>query len=112
MAEFLLELFSEEIPARMQVRAAEELHRLFETALRDAGLRWSSMEAHVTPRRLTLVADGLPHVQPNVVEERKGPREDAPPAALEGFIKSTGLRRDQLELRDTPKGRTLFAVFH
>src|SRR3546814_1827400 len=110
MAEFLLELFSEEIPARMQARAAEDLRRLVETGLRDAGLAFDRIEAHVTPRRLTLAADGLPLAQPDAAEERKGPRVDAPQQAIDGFLRSTGLTLDRCEQRDTPKGPVWFAV--
>ena len=96
MAEFLLELLSEEIPARMQARAAEDLKRLVAEKLAAAGLTFGKAEAFVTPRRLALVIDGLPVTQPDVKEERKGPRVDAPAQAIEGFLRSTGLTRDQL----------------
>lgn len=110
MAEFLLELFSEEIPARLQGSAADDLKRLALDRLKTAGLAFSDARAFVTPRRLTLVIDGLPLSQPDTSEERKGPRADAPSAAVEGFLKSTGLTRDQIEVRDTDKGAVLFAV--
>ncbi|MFE0756445.1 glycine--tRNA ligase subunit beta [Inquilinus sp. NPDC058860] len=109
MAEFLLELFSEEIPARMQARAAEDLKTLVTDALKAAGLAFDRAEAFVTPRRLALVVDGLPAVRPDVVEERKGPKVDAPQQAIDGFLKSTGLTLDQCEQRDTPKGKIWFA---
>ncbi|MGK9236693.1 glycine--tRNA ligase subunit beta [Inquilinus limosus] len=109
MAEFLLELFSEEIPARMQARAAEDLKTLVIDALKAAGLGFDRAEAFVTPRRLALVVDGLPTARPDVVEERKGPRVDAPQQAIDGFLKSTGLTLDQCEQRDTPKGKIWFA---
>jgi len=108
--EMLLEILSEEIPARMQVRAAGDLQRLLEDALKDAGLAYEAIEAHVTPRRLTLVASGLPVRQPDVTEERKGPRADAPEQAIAGFLNSVGLERDQVEERETDKGGVLFAV--
>lgn len=111
MAEFLLELLSEEIPARMQARAAADLHRLVTEALTAAGLQFDRAEAHVTPRRLALAVDGLPSRQPDQREERKGPKTDAPEAAIAGFLKSTGLTLDQCERRDTPKGPVWFAVF-
>ena len=110
MADFLLELFSEEIPARMQPKAAEDLKRLFGEALAEAGLAVEGIETHATPRRLALIARGLPLATADVSEERRGPRADAPPQAVEGFLKSTGLSRDQLEERDDAKGRFLYAV--
>jgi glycyl-tRNA synthetase beta chain len=110
MAELLLELFSEEIPARMQKRAAEDLKKLVTDKLANAGLDFTSAEAHVTPRRLALVVDGLPNKQPDVSEERRGPRADAPEKAIAGFLGSVGLTRDQVEEREMPKGTFLFAV--
>lgn len=110
MAELLLELFSEEIPARMQARAAEDLQRLVTDKLKEAGLSWSRAESFASPRRLTLMVDGLPTETPDTVEERKGPRADAPEKAIEGFLKSVGMTRDQVEERDTGKGVVLFAV--
>ena len=110
MAELLLELFSEEIPARMQKRAADDLARLVTDKLKAAGLEFSSAAAHVTPRRLALAVDGLPERQPDVHEERRGPRADAPEKAIQGFLGSVGLSRDQVEEREMPKGTFLFAV--
>ena len=110
MAELLLELLSEEIPARMQDRAAADLERLVCERLGKAGLKFESARAFATPRRLALVVDGLPTAQPDVTEERKGPRADAPEKAIAGFLKSVGLTRDQVEERETPKGTALFAV--
>ena len=110
MAEFLLELLSEEIPARMQASAAADLRRLAEKSLRDARLEWGGMATFVTPRRLVLQVEGLPVQQPEMRDERKGPRSDAPAKAIEGFLRSTGLTLDQCELRDTAKGKTWFAV--
>ena len=110
MADFLLELFCEEIPARMQRRAADDLRDLVLGALKDKGLTFSGTEAHSTPRRLCLHVEGLPLDQPAVTEERKGPRADAPEKAIEGFLRATGLTLDQCERRDTPKGPVLFAV--
>ena len=109
MAELLLELLSEEIPARMQARAAEDLRGLVTGALKDAQLPFESAAAYVTPRRLCVVADGVPEGQPDAVEERRGPRADAPDKAIEGFLRSAGLTRDQVEARETPKGTFLFA---
>lgn len=111
MAEFLLELLSEEIPARMQARAAEDLRRLVTGKLKAAGVAFERSEAHVTPRRLTLAIDGLPEKQPDVSEEKKGPRVGAPEQALRGFVKGNGLASiDQAERRETPKGTFYFAV--
>lgn len=110
MPELLLELFSEEIPARMQARAAEDLKKLVTEKLTAAGLAFDSVDAFVTPRRLTLVVDGLPDKQPDVSEERRGPRVDAPEKAIQGFLGSTGLTLDQCEKRDTGKGEFWFVV--
>ena len=110
MADFLLELFSEEIPARMQHAAAKQLGERFSTLLSEAGLSTDHVETHATPRRLALLAHGLPTASAATAEERRGPRADAPAQAIEGFLKSTGLTRDQLEERDTGKGIFLFAT--
>jgi glycyl-tRNA synthetase beta chain len=110
MAELLLELFSEEIPARMQKRAADDLQRLVLAGLEKAGLAHDGAQAFATPRRLALVVDGLPLAQPDTREERKGPKADAPEKAIQGFLGSVGLTLDQVERRDTPKGPVLFAV--
>lgn len=110
MAELLLELLSEEIPARMLTKAADDLKRLVCDGLKKAGLTFESAEAYATPRRLALVVDGLPTAQPDISEERKGPKADAPDQAIAGFLKSVGLTRNQVEERETPKGNVLFAV--
>ncbi|WP_366655966.1 glycine--tRNA ligase subunit beta [Fodinicurvata sp. EGI_FJ10296] len=110
MAEFFLEILSEEIPARMQARAADELRRLFAAALTDAGLPHDGGTAHVTPRRLALSIGGMPIRQDDRVEERKGPKVDAPEKAVEGFLRATGLTLDQCEQRETPKGNIWYAV--
>ncbi|MFB2531065.1 glycine--tRNA ligase subunit beta [Paracoccus sp. p3-h83] len=110
MADLLIELFSEEIPARMQPRAREDLKKLMTDGLVGAGLTYRSAGAFSTPRRLTLTIEGLDAASRPVREERKGPRADAPAQAIEGFLRSTGLSRDQLEERDTGKGAILFAV--
>ncbi|MGD9744611.1 MAG: glycine--tRNA ligase subunit beta, partial [Hyphomicrobium sp.] len=111
MAELLIELFSEEIPARMQGRAAEDLLRLVTGKLKAAGLAHNSAQAFATPRRLALMVDGLPTEQPEIIEEKKGPRVGSPEKAIEGFLKSAGLARlDQCEERDTGKGMFWFAV--
>ena len=110
MSELLLELLSEEIPARMQRRAAEDLERAVARALNDAGLAFSTTQAFSTPRRLTLFVEGVPAEQPDVIVERKGPRVDAPEKAIAGFLISVGLERDAVEERETDKGKVLYAV--
>ncbi len=108
MAEFLLELLSEEIPARMQEKACADLERLMANALKGANLSFDKMESHVTPRRLVLVVDGLPAKQPDLSEERRGPRSDAPDRAIEGF-KSSLPEGAMIEERAEKKGTFLFA---
>ncbi|MEM8842754.1 MAG: glycine--tRNA ligase subunit beta, partial [Pseudomonadota bacterium] len=110
MPDLLLELFSEEIPARMQARAAADLKRLVTDHLVEAGLTYAGAGSFVTPRRLVLTLDGLPAMTAAQREERKGPRVDAPEKAIEGFLRATGLSRDQIEERDDKKGKVLFAV--
>jgi len=110
MPDLLIELFSEEIPARMQARAREDLKKLVTDGLVGAGLTYASAGAFSTPRRLTLTIEGLTAESPTLREERKGPATTAPEAALEGFLRSTGLTRDQLEVRDDKKGQAYFAV--
>ena len=111
MPELLLEILSEEIPARMQGRAAADLERLVTAGLKDAGLTFDSAVSFVTPRRLTLVVDGLPEKQPDIKEEKKGPQISAPEQAINGFLGSLGgLTLDDCEQRDV-KGKTFwFAV--
>jgi glycyl-tRNA synthetase beta chain len=92
MPDLLLELFSEEIPARMQARAAEDLRKAVTDRLVDAGLVYEGAKAYVTPRRLTLAVYGVPVHQPDSREEKKGPRVGAPEAAIAGFLKSAGLK--------------------
>ena len=111
MAELLLELLSEEIPARMQARASEDLKRLVCDGLKGAGLAFGSARAFATPRRLALVVDGIPAMRADVSEERRGPRVGAPDNAVQGFLKGAGLASlDQAEKRDTGKGEFWFAV--
>lgn len=100
MAEFLLEFFSEEIPARMQRRAMDDLKRLLEQEFKNYGLSPDSIESFVTPRRLTAVVRGLVEVTPGKSEERRGPRLEAPDAALQGFFKAASVTREQCEQRD------------
>lgn len=100
MSDFLLELLSEEIPARMQDKARADLERLFVAELDKAGLKADAITTYATPRRLTLIARGLPTATQAVSEEVKGPRVGAPPQALEGFLRKTGLTPEQLTERD------------
>jgi glycyl-tRNA synthetase beta chain len=100
MPDFLLELLSEEIPARMQPRARDDLARLFEAEIAKAGLKAERIETFSTPRRLALIARNLPDQTEAVRDELKGPRTSAPPQALEGFLRKTGLTQDQLTERD------------
>ncbi len=111
MPELLLELRSEEIPARMQTRAAADLEKAVMKALLDAGFMPEGVKAFAGPRRLTLVADGLPARQPDRREEKKGPRVGAPEKAVEGFLKSAGLSSlDECEQREDKKGAYWVAV--
>jgi len=110
MPDLLLELFCEEIPARMQARAADDLKKLVTDRLVKAGLTYSEASAFATPRRLCLHLTGLPAETGASREERKGPRIDAPEKALEGFLHATGLTRDQLEARDDKNGQVWFTV--
>ena len=112
MPDLLIELFSEEIPARMQARAREDLKKLVTDGLVGAGLTYASAGAFSTPRRLALTIEGLTPSSPTTHEERKGSRTDAPEAALQGFLRSTGLTRDQLTARDDKKGQVWFAHIH
>lgn len=100
MTDFLLELRSEEIPARMQAGARAELDKLFRAQMAAAGIDVGDLSIWSTPRRLALIAKGLPDATAAVSEELKGPRSSAPPQALEGFLRKTGLTQDQLEDRD------------
>ncbi len=106
MPELLLELFSEEIPARMQGRAAEDLRRLVTEGLKAQGLEAGEAKAYATPRRLTLVVEGVPAKSPDISEERKGPRINAPEQAIAGFLKSAGLKsiKDAEVVKDEKKG--------
>src|SRR3990167_7017638 len=100
MPELLLGIRSEEIPARMQAAAADDLKRLVTDGLKPAGLTFSAAHAYVTPRRLALAVEGLPLAQPDVKEEKRGPRADAPQAAIDGFLKAAGVTLDRCEKRE------------
>ena len=109
--ELLLELLSEEIPARMQRRAIEELTALIRAKLAAAEIPAAEVRGFVTPRRLTVIADGIPERQPDRTEERRGPRVGAPQQALDGFLRAAGLSSiEHCEVRDTGRGEFYFAV--
>ncbi len=110
MPDLLIELFSEEIPARMQPRAAADLKRLVTDGLVEAGLTYAAAAAFHTPRRLALSLEGLSGASRETREERKGPRVDAPEQAIDGFLRGVGLTRDQLEIRDEKKGQVYVAT--
>ncbi len=111
MADLLLELFSEEIPARMQARAAEDLQKLVTDGLREGGLTFAAVHAESGPRRLVLHIEGLPARSADVSEERKGPRVGAPEKAVEGFLRAAGLKSlDECETRDDGKGAFYVAI--
>ncbi len=112
MGDLLLEIFSEEIPARMQKQAAADLARLVGDALKAQGLEAKTLESYAGPRRLVLSATGLPKAQPDTTEERKGPQVGAPDQAIQGFLRAAGLTSlDQAEQRELPpKGTFYFAV--
>jgi len=104
MPDLLLELFSEEIPARMQARAAEDLKTIVTGKLVDAGLVYEGAKAFATPRRLALTIQGLPARQPDLREEKKGPRVGSPAKAIEGFLKGAGLASiDEATIQRDPK---------
>jgi glycyl-tRNA synthetase beta chain len=108
--DLLLELFSEEIPARMQAGAPKDLERLVVGALSDRGLLFEGAKAFAGPRRLTLAVMGLPAKQPDVKEEKKGPRVGAPEKAIEGFLRSTGVTLEQCQKQSDGKGEFYVAV--
>src|SRR5882757_125138 len=111
MPDLLLELFSEEIPARMQARAAEDLRKLVTDRLVDAGLIYEGAKAFATPRRLALAVQGVPVKQPDVKEEKKGPRVGAPAGAIEGFVRAAGLKSiEEATVKPDKKGDFYVAV--
>ena len=110
MPDLLIELFSEEIPARMQTRAAEDLKKLVTDGLVENGLTYSGAAAFSTPRRLTLTLSGLLDASPATREERRGPKVDAPEKAIDGFLRGAGVSREQCEAREDKKGTFLYAV--
>ena len=110
MADLLLEIFSEEIPARMQKRAAADLKKLVTDGMVEAGITYESAAAFATPRRLCLSVTGVLEKSPTLREERKGPRVDAPEKALAGFLRGAGLSKDELSVKDDKKGQFYVAV--
>ena len=112
MPDLLLEVLSEEIPARMQAGGSEALKEQVTRRLKDARLEFAAedVKSFATPRRLALIVPGLPVEQPDITVERKGPRVDAPEKAIAGFLKSTGLTLEDCEQRESPKGPVWFAV--
>ena len=112
MTDFLLELRSEEIPARMQAKARADLEKAFAAQIADSGLKAASITVYSTPRRLALIARGLPQETDAVSEEAKGPPEAAPDQAVDGFCRKNGVTREQLEIRDVKGRPTYFAVIN
>ena len=110
MPQLLIELFSEEIPARMQSQGSAALRDLICTSLKDASLSFDNCASYSTPRRIALVVDELPHSQPDVKEEKRGPRRDAPARALDGFLAANNLTREDCEVREAGKGEFWFAT--
>src|SRR6056297_2329208 len=110
MPDLLIELFSEEIPARMQAKAADDLKKLMTDGLVEAGLTYAGAAGFSTPRRLTLTLQGLSSASPTLREERRGPKVGAPDKAIEGFMRGAGVTRDQLEEREDKKGSFYYAT--
>ena len=109
MPDLLIELLSEEIPARMQRKASSDLEKLFTDGISELGLSYESSANFSTPRRLTLVLENVSNKSPSRFEEKRGPRKDAPEKAIQGFLKNTGLEFNQLEIRQEKKGEFYFA---
>ena len=109
MPNLLIELFSEEIPAGMQARAADDFKRLMTDGMVDAGLTYAAAACFATPRRLALTVEDVLAESPTIKEDRKGPKVGAPDQALEGFLRGAGLTKDDLEIRDDKKGQVYFA---
>ncbi len=112
MPDLMIELRSEEIPARMQARAAEDLKRMVTNGLVEAGLTYAHAGTCVTPRRLTLALEGVTARSPDTVEERRGPKVGAPDKAVEGFARNAGVARADLEVRDDKRGEVYVATIH
>ncbi|PWR20723.1 glycine--tRNA ligase subunit beta [Zavarzinia compransoris] len=109
MPQLLIEIHSEEIPARMQPRAADDLQRLILDGFKAVGLKHGTAKAYATPRRLTLVVDDLDAAQADLREERRGPRVGAPDQAIDGFCTAAGVSRETLQVQETPKGNFYIA---
>src|SRR6056297_913948 len=110
MRDLLIEILSEEIPARMQAKASEDLRKMVTDGLVEAGLTYAAAAAFATPRRLALTVEGLTDRSPDTSEERRGPKVGAPDKAVDGFCRGAGIDRAALEERDTDKGAFYFAV--
>ncbi len=111
MPDLLLELFSEEIPARMQAKAADDLRRMVTDRLVAEGLVYEGAKAFATPRRLALTVHGIPARQPDLKQERRGPKVGAPEAAVQGFLKAAGLKSlDEAKIQRDPKGDFYIAL--
>src|SRR5216683_2166556 len=111
MPDLLIELFSEEIPARMQARASDDLKKLVTDKLVAAGLLYEGAKAFATPRRLALAVQGMPARQPDVKEEKKGPRVGAPDGAIQGFLRAAGLKSiGEAKVQPDKKGDFYVAV--
>src|SRR5439155_17981203 len=111
MPDLLIELLSEEIPARMQARAADDLRKLVTDKLAGAGLAYEGAKAFATPRRLALSVAGVPARQPDIQEEKKGPRVGAPEGAIQGFLKAAGLKSiKEAKVQPDKKGDFYVAV--
>ena len=111
MPDLLIELLSEEIPARMQRRASLDFEKLLTDGISELGLSYESSAAFTTPRRLVLVLENVSNKSLSRSEERRGPRTDAPEKAIQGFLKSTGFDLSQLEVRQEKKGEFYYATF-
>lgn len=112
MSDLLIELFSEEIPARMQSQAADNLQRLITNGMVERGLTYTGAQVFHTPRRLTLMVADLTDASLTVEEERKGPKLGAPEKAIQGFLRGAGVSLEDLEVRDEKKGKFYFANDH
>ncbi|MDA0781452.1 MAG: glycine--tRNA ligase subunit beta [Rickettsiales bacterium] len=110
MAQLLLELFSEEIPAGLQIKACKDFEEGIGQKLNDSSIEFESVNAYSTTRRVAVVVEGIQRTQKTSIEERRGPRVGSPDKAIEGFLSSTGLKIDELEQRTTDKGDFYFAV--
>ena len=111
MPDLLIELLSEEIPARMQQKASSDLEQLFTKGISELGLTYKSSASFSTPRRLTLVLESVSSKSLSRVEEKRGPRKDAPEKAIQGFLKNTGLELSQLEVRQEKKENFILPAF-